>query len=48
MGASDSRNALATTRMFRASALGALVESGGRKNWKPVEPPMLIARAPPL
>ena len=36
----------ATTRTSRASAFGSVVESGGRKYSKPVEPPMLMPRCP--
>src|SRR6185503_12858699 len=43
MGASDPRNRLANTRIFLASTFGRFVTSGGRKNSKPVEPPMLMA-----
>ena len=39
---------LAITRMLRASALGSDGESGGRKNSRPVEPPMFSVRRPPL
>ncbi len=47
-GVSLPRKRLPITRICRASALGSPTESGGRKKVKPVEPPTLMARAPPF